>query len=54
MLTHFLETRRTGAESSSEGSVGLHVLRVVEAAVVSADRGVRTAVAHIQTTGEQK
>jgi predicted dehydrogenase len=54
MLTHFLETRRTGAESSSEGSVGLDVLRVVEAAVVSADRGVRTAVAHIQTTGEQK
>jgi predicted dehydrogenase len=54
MLTHFLDARRTGAVSRSEGRVGLDVLRVVEAALVSADRGVRTAVENIQATGEKK
>jgi predicted dehydrogenase len=45
MLTHFLAARRTGAPSRSEGSLGLDVLRVVEAALTAAETGQRQLVA---------
>ncbi len=54
MLTHFLDARRTGEPSRSEGRVGLDVLRVVEAALASATDGARTAVNHTQLIGETK
>ena len=54
MLTHFLDARRSGEASRSEGSVGLDVLRVVEAALTAAESGVRTAVARPQLVGDQK
>lgn len=41
MLTHFIECIETGAPSSSEGQVGLDVLRVVEAATKSLTTGAR-------------
>jgi predicted dehydrogenase len=41
MLTHFLEARRTGKPSPSEGAVGLEVLRVVEAALAASETGTR-------------
>ena len=44
MLGHFLEARASGAESRSEGRVGVEVLRIVEAALESAKSGRRVAV----------
>jgi predicted dehydrogenase len=44
MLTHFLDARHTGEPSRSEGAVGLEVLRVVEAALLSASTGHRQPV----------
>jgi predicted dehydrogenase len=54
MLTHFLDVRRTGEVSRSEGSVGLDVLRVVEAALAASKSGIRTAVAKPELVGAQK
>jgi predicted dehydrogenase len=54
MLEHFLEARRTGEASPSEGAVGLAVLRVVEAALASARTGERTAVNRQPSEGEAK
>ena len=44
MLQHFLDARRDGTPSRSEGNVGLEVLRVVEAALTAARTGVRQSV----------
>jgi predicted dehydrogenase len=44
MLTHFLDCIESGAPSRSEGSVGVEVLRVVEAATRSMTSGSREAI----------
>lgn len=54
MLTHFIEARRDGVASRSEGHIGLDVLRVVEAALESASSGRRVSVAATETEGKQK
>jgi predicted dehydrogenase len=54
MLRHFIDARRTGEVSRSEGFVGLQVLRVVEAALAAAKSGARTAIATPELVGEQK
>lgn len=51
MLEHFLDARRSGLPSRSEGEVGVAVLQVVEAALAAARSGERTAVNHQSAQG---
>jgi predicted dehydrogenase len=54
MLAHFLDARRTGQVSRSEGVVGLNVLRVVEAALAASSTGTRTTVTNPDLVGDTK
>lgn len=54
MLEHFLDARRTGEISRSEGRVGLDVLQVVDAALRAAATGERTPVEASDTAGASK